>query len=156
MDVIACIMEFSEFVMLARWRTVSHTCYRLVACCLRNRYNSLVSRFVPDVFLFNSLLFCHGAIVSGSVALRFFLPNARWKPTDLDIYVPYTHLAAFVEAITDPSGLNLKPCGPPNKAVERRAVSIAAGHHEALAAGDGAGSGDYGRIPPRPPVPRKC
>ncbi|RDX47460.1 hypothetical protein OH76DRAFT_1297393, partial [Lentinus brumalis] len=41
------------------------------------------------------LLLKHGAIVSGSVALRYFLPRAVWEPNDLDIYVPEAQYDEF-------------------------------------------------------------
>ncbi|KAI0717706.1 hypothetical protein C8T65DRAFT_532769, partial [Cerioporus squamosus] len=42
------------------------------------------------------LLKAHGAIISGSVALKYFLPGAQWEPNDLDIYVPERTFEAFV------------------------------------------------------------
>ncbi|RPD64425.1 hypothetical protein L226DRAFT_569862 [Lentinus tigrinus ALCF2SS1-7] len=111
-DVIAVILEFSDFRLLAAWRTTCRVCYNMVTRYLRRRYQTLVGRFVPNVSLFDALLRRHGAIVSGSVALRFFLPFATWEPNDLDVYVPYTQFRPFVRAITDAAGLNFTLIAP--------------------------------------------
>ncbi|KAI0688617.1 hypothetical protein C8T65DRAFT_520797, partial [Cerioporus squamosus] len=52
------------------------------------------------------LLMRHGGVVSGSVALRYFLPRTLWEPNDIDIYVPESHFEDFVRAATDPRQLN--------------------------------------------------
>ena len=44
--------------------------------------------------------------------MRFFLPNADWDPNDLDIYVPWCELDAFVRGLTDPVGLGFKQVPP--------------------------------------------
>ncbi|KAI0682587.1 hypothetical protein C8Q76DRAFT_584097, partial [Earliella scabrosa] len=41
----------------------------------------------------------HGAIISGSLALQFFLSEEKWVPGDLDLYVPDTHYRAFVHTL---------------------------------------------------------
>ncbi|KAI0746102.1 hypothetical protein C8Q76DRAFT_585539, partial [Earliella scabrosa] len=45
------------------------------------------------------LLRQHGALISGSVALQFFLNEEPWTPGDLDIYVPAKCYRAFVQTI---------------------------------------------------------
>ncbi|KAI0708386.1 hypothetical protein C8Q76DRAFT_583424, partial [Earliella scabrosa] len=52
------------------------------------------------------LLTKHEAIISGSVALQFFLEDEKWIPGDLDIYVPDTTFPDFINAVEDPCGLN--------------------------------------------------
>ncbi|RPD52333.1 hypothetical protein L227DRAFT_470790, partial [Lentinus tigrinus ALCF2SS1-6] len=51
----------------------------------------------------------NAAIISGSVALQFFMSDPHWNPRDLDIYVANANWRNFVRAITDPSGLNFLP-----------------------------------------------
>ncbi|TFK85012.1 hypothetical protein K466DRAFT_442540, partial [Polyporus arcularius HHB13444] len=41
------------------------------------------------------LMRSHGVIISGSAALRFFLPGETWQSTDLDLYVPDDAFDAF-------------------------------------------------------------
>ncbi|KAI0750151.1 hypothetical protein C8Q80DRAFT_1078057, partial [Daedaleopsis nitida] len=43
----------------------------------------------------------YGAVISGSVALHFFLPSDSWTPGDLDIYVPDHTFEAFCREIMD-------------------------------------------------------
>ncbi|KAI0705717.1 hypothetical protein C8Q76DRAFT_597440, partial [Earliella scabrosa] len=50
------------------------------------------------------------AIISGSVALQFFLEDEKWVPGDLDVYVPDTTFLDFTAAIEDPRGLNFTHC----------------------------------------------
>ncbi|KAI0697948.1 hypothetical protein C8T65DRAFT_551696, partial [Cerioporus squamosus] len=45
----------------------------------------------------------HGAIVSGSVALHYFLPRALWEPNDIDIYVAESRFEDFIREVTDPA-----------------------------------------------------
>ncbi len=92
--------------MLASWRQTCKTLYRAVGAHLRERYQKCVRPFVRDIALFDSLLVRHGAVVSGSVALHYFLPRATWTPNDLDIYVPESDFEDFVDAITNRRGLN--------------------------------------------------
>ncbi|KAI0722563.1 hypothetical protein C8Q76DRAFT_580948, partial [Earliella scabrosa] len=45
-----------------------------------------------------------GALISGSVALQYFLSEEAWLPGDLDIYVPDRHYRAFIHTLArDPS-----------------------------------------------------
>ncbi len=81
--------------------------YRAVGVHLRNRYENCLRPFVSDIARFDSLLLRHGAIVSGSVALHFFLPRTLWSPNDLDIYVPEAEFENFIDGITSRRGLNL-------------------------------------------------
>ncbi|TFK90043.1 hypothetical protein K466DRAFT_468577, partial [Polyporus arcularius HHB13444] len=49
------------------------------------------------------------AVVSGSVALRFFLPDEMWSPGDMDIYVPDLTYDQFIAAVTDMYRLRFTP-----------------------------------------------
>ena len=44
-------------------------------------------------------------IISGSIALHFFLQDASWSPNDLDVYVPDTEWQSLLDELTDPHGL---------------------------------------------------
>lgn len=52
-----------------------------------NRYTAVVQPFFPYVASLNAALREHEAVISGSVALKFFLPDEAWTPSDIDIYV---------------------------------------------------------------------
>ena len=127
MDVLAHIIEHSEFDLIASWRATSRACLAAVGTHLRARYMTCVSKFIPDVALLDHLLFKHGAIVSGSVALYFFLPRALWEPVDMDIYVPESEMEAFVAAVTDTDGLKLTPIDEEDKSKRRPARADGAG-----------------------------
>ncbi|RPD52074.1 hypothetical protein L226DRAFT_425045, partial [Lentinus tigrinus ALCF2SS1-7] len=58
------------------------------------------------------LLRRYGGIISGSVALHFLFPDARWEPNDLDLYLPEGQINAFMKAVTDKDGLNFSPFNP--------------------------------------------
>ncbi len=51
------------------------------------------------------LLVRYGAVISGSVALQYFLPETKWTAHDLDIYVPESTFDDFVSAVVDQRGL---------------------------------------------------
>ncbi len=78
---------------------------RVVGAHLRSRYKESLKPFIDDVFVFDRLVKTHGAVISGSVALRFFLPEETWESGDLDVYLPNTTFDKFIVAITDADGL---------------------------------------------------
>ena len=80
-------------------------CLDAVTRHLRQRYDDCLRPFVADIGVLDELLLRHGGIVSGSVALRYFLPRATWVPNDIDIYVPECEFEAFVAAATNSDGL---------------------------------------------------
>ena len=49
----------------------------------------------------------HRAIISGSAALKFFLPEERWEVGDLDIYVPDSEFDAFQSRVLGDPGVHL-------------------------------------------------
>lgn len=75
----------------------------MVAVYLRNRYETYVKQFVNDVPEFDELLRANGAVISGSTALHFFLPDNSWHPHHLDIYVPANTFKRFVRTVTEPN-----------------------------------------------------
>ncbi len=55
--------------------------------------------YFSDVDAFNQLLLHHHAVISGSVALRFFLDDAKWEPGDLDVYVQDSHFEQLLDRL---------------------------------------------------------
>lgn len=102
------IVQQSDFKLLAKWRAVSRFTYTAAAALFRSRYEERVHYFVDDIPLFDAVIRTHGAIISGSVALRFFLPEETWPAEDMDVYVPDIAFDHFITVISDPSGLNFK------------------------------------------------
>ncbi|RDX51348.1 hypothetical protein OH76DRAFT_1321485, partial [Lentinus brumalis] len=103
-DALVELIKRCDFHLLAVWRRTCHAFFVVVATHLRDRYEDSIHPFVPDVRRFDQILKTYGAVVSGSVALKFFLPNAEWEPNDLDIYVPESNYEEFINAVTDPDG----------------------------------------------------
>ncbi|KAI0723577.1 hypothetical protein C8Q76DRAFT_691966 [Earliella scabrosa] len=96
---------------------------RRVACSalsdlslLRKRFDAAISPFVLDARPLTALLTKHEAVISGSVALQFFLEDETWQPGDLDIYVPDTTFTEFIAAVENPRGLNFSRCDPEDEA----------------------------------------
>ena len=101
-DVIICIVQQSDLVTLLCWRRTSQTIFALVAKLLRERYEASVRTFIPNVPRFDALMRKTGAVISGSVALQYFLDEERWYPGDMDIYVSDDMYDTFVnDAVAD-------------------------------------------------------
>ncbi len=135
LDILVHLVQHSEFRLLAAWRRTSTRLYRAVGAHLENRYHACLRPFVHDVPGLSRLLVQHGAVVSGSVALRYFLPRATWVPNDMDIYVPDSEYEAFVTSVTDPHGLrfSLFPNHRPWEVVASPATTAST---DAVTAGD--------------------
>ncbi|TFK81331.1 hypothetical protein K466DRAFT_440812, partial [Polyporus arcularius HHB13444] len=75
------------------------------------------------------LLIRYGGVVSGSAALRYFLPRAVWEPNDLDIYIPEAQFEDFVLAVTDRKRLDftLFPRHGPWTLLESRGTTTSVG-----------------------------
>ncbi len=100
------IIHQSDWETLAAWRATSRAFFTVVAALHRRRYNDHVAPFVSDIILFNDVIRTHSAIIGGSTALHFFLPDASWAPRTLDIYVPVQKYSSFLSSVADPTGLN--------------------------------------------------
>ena len=68
---------------------------------LRRRYTATIRPFVTDISGLNRAMAECGAVISGSVALHFFLDNVEWTPRDMDIYVPDHTYNCFVLMLKD-------------------------------------------------------
>lgn len=89
-DVVMIIIDIADIYMLRVWRQTCHAYYRHVCVHLRLRYVRLVQPFFVDVDVFDAVLRKYCAVISGSVAMRYFLTNEFWASGDMDIYVPDT------------------------------------------------------------------
>ena len=87
--------------------------FDIANCALRKRFNDLVRPFVPQVDAFNDILLKHGAVISGSLALYFFIPSTHWYPSDMDVFVPHSQFAAITYALETDSALRLVPYTKP-------------------------------------------
>ena len=66
---------------------------------LRDRFRQLVKPFVSDFAAFSDALREHGAVISGSLALYYYLPCEDWYPNDMDVYVSYDKYPDFIRAV---------------------------------------------------------
>ncbi len=110
MHILVSIIHQCDWQTLASWRATSRAFFAEVASLLRRRYDAHLAPFVYDIGLFNDLLRKHNAIISGSTALHYFLPDASWTPKILEIYVPVEKYLDFNACLLDPGGLNWTPC----------------------------------------------
>ena len=82
----------------------SRSQFTIANSILRNRFHQLVKPFVCDTAAFSRALRTHGAVISGSLALHYFLDCDGWYPNNMDIYVSYDEYPAFLCTVeTDPS-----------------------------------------------------
>ncbi|KAI0745891.1 hypothetical protein C8Q76DRAFT_790209 [Earliella scabrosa] len=98
-DIHVLIMQRSSVSALCSWRRTCRAYYTVVATVLRDRYAMCVSPFVSNLESFNHVLRACGGVISGSVALRFFLPDESWVPGDLDIYLSDRMFETFVAVV---------------------------------------------------------
>lgn len=105
LEALASIISFSDWKTIAAWRATSRTSFRQVALHLRRRYHDHIRPFVTDVCTFDDTLRSHGGVISGTVALHFFVPDITWSPREMDIYIPFNSYRSFLSTITNPDGL---------------------------------------------------
>ena len=98
----------ADIVTLLSWRATARAFFVAASLVMRQRYEASLQPYVKDVARFDELLRSTGAVVSGSVALRFFLEDEPWVPGDLDIYVPESRFDQFVARATASDGLGFK------------------------------------------------
>ena len=68
--------------------------------------------FVSNIDAFSDALRRHGAVISGSAALYYFVPCNTWRPNDMDLYVSYDQFPAFVNALENDPALQFQPLPP--------------------------------------------
>ena len=106
MELLLCIIYYSDWKTLGVWRQTSHACFAMVAIDIRCRYEEYVVPFVGDIGAFDQLLRSHGAVISGALALHFFVPDPTWEPRDLDIYLPANTYQSFLRSVTSASAFS--------------------------------------------------
>ena len=67
---------------------------------------------MSNVDAFSEALRRHGAVLSGSAALYYFIPCGNWFPDDLDVYVSYDEFPALVRTLEDDPALQFKALPP--------------------------------------------
>lgn len=110
-DILYVIIENSPTALVLTWRRTCRAFFRAAAATLRLRYEKVVRPFVTSIPALDELLRRHGAIISGSVALQFFLYHETWEPADMDIYVSTHKFKDFIDDAISTDGLNFKPDG---------------------------------------------
>ncbi len=96
------IIDAADIYTLRAWRQTCHAYYRYVYVHLRLRYVRLVQPFFADVEAFDVVLRKYCAVISGSVAVQYFLTNEFWASGDMDIYVPDNAFAVVLDCfLTD-------------------------------------------------------
>ena len=100
LELLLCIIYYSDWRTLGAWRRTSHACFSMVATELRHRYEEYLAPFVGELRAFDCLLRSHGAVISGALALHFFVPDSAWSPRDLDVYLPANTYHSFVRSVT--------------------------------------------------------
>ena len=98
-DILVVIIKNSDVLTLGTWRYTCRGFYTVVGTVLRKRYESCIQPFVLDVNHFDNIVRACGAVISGSVALQFFLHDDPWHPSDLDIYLPDRTFDSFVNMV---------------------------------------------------------
>ena len=111
-DIIWLLVSFCDFRTILSWRLTSTRNFTIAASVLRARYRDLVRPFVPNVDAFSEALRRHGAVISGSTALYFFIPCNSWFPNDLDIYVSYDEFPALVRTLENDPALQFRAVPP--------------------------------------------
>ena len=92
-----------------------HAFFTVTSTVARERFRSCVQPYVKNVDRFSDLLRTHGAVISGSAALRFFLHDEPWAPGDLDVYVSDREYESFLAAAIWDEALafRFEPRAPP-------------------------------------------
>ncbi|KAL1940480.1 hypothetical protein VTO73DRAFT_9052 [Trametes versicolor] len=98
-DVVLIIIDEADLRMLHVWRRTCKAYYRYVCVRMRKRYVRAMKPYFDDVDALDAVLREYRAVVSGSVALHFFLSDESWVPGDIDIYVPDAVFDAMCERL---------------------------------------------------------
>ncbi|KAI0713791.1 hypothetical protein C8Q76DRAFT_586439, partial [Earliella scabrosa] len=67
-----------------------------------------------------------GGVISGSVALQYFLPDEQWIPGDMDVYLPDRMFDTFLSVIVRDPRIQFVPIPnslPPRKRSSERGVN---------------------------------
>ncbi len=108
LEMMVKILQLCEWKTVLAWRRTSRAMFKVVAIFLRQRYELHLRPFVKDIVVFDKLLRTHGVIISGPIALHFFVPDPFRTPRHLDLYVPAPTFSSFVRILAEPTGFNWK------------------------------------------------
>ena len=111
-DVIWLLVAHCDILTVLVWRRASRKHFAIAASVLRARYKDLVQPFVSNTEALSDALRRHGAVISGSMALYFFVPCSSWYPGDLDIYVSYDEFPALLRTLENDPMLQFRPVSP--------------------------------------------
>ncbi|KAH7905413.1 hypothetical protein BJ138DRAFT_1017731 [Hygrophoropsis aurantiaca] len=83
---------------IARFRDTYTARSSIASRYIEARRDTLLTHFVDDIDSLKSLMDDTGAVISGSLALRLFLPEdaVQWPINDMDLYVPNSSCADVV------------------------------------------------------------
>lgn len=96
-DIWFYIFMFMNFRTLQTLRSVDSRFRNLAAYALNSRLNNMLSRYITYPTQLRQLLDSSSSAISGSFALAFTYPSAKWEPADLDIYTTPTGADGIVE-----------------------------------------------------------
>ncbi|KAH9925077.1 hypothetical protein B0H21DRAFT_700968 [Amylocystis lapponica] len=106
-DICDTILDLVDFRDTVQLRATGREGDQLFTCHMNNRYNALLGRFVTKTAALRAVLELTDSLVSGSVALAFFLRDKGWCPHDLDIFVPYGHYLRVVNYLIAVEGYSI-------------------------------------------------
>ena len=112
-DITWIVVALCDLPTILRWRMTSRTDFWVANSVLRDRFRQLVKPFVGDVVAFSDIIKRHGAVISGSLALYYFVPGENWSPNDMDIYVSYDEFPNFLRAVENHPSLRFAPSTHP-------------------------------------------
>jgi len=107
------LLNTSDVDSLARLAAISTSNAEKVCRNLQHRIDSLAAPFFSSGMVLREILQTCDAVVSGSAALHLLLPisTTKWKPKDLDLYVPHRHMKELTRRLQK-LGYQLLPCIP--------------------------------------------
>ena len=103
------LVSFCDFHTVIAWRFTCRKNFAITASILRTRYRDIVKPYVSNIGAFSEALRRHGAVISGSTALHYFVPCTSWFPNDMDIYVSYDEFPALLHTLQNDPALQFRP-----------------------------------------------
>ena len=108
-DIAWLLVSYCDFGTVLAWRLTSRKHFAMAASVLFARYRDLIKPFVSNTHAFSDALRRHGAVISGSLALYYFIPCSTWQPNDMDVYVSYDEFPAFLHVLENDPALQFRP-----------------------------------------------
>ena len=98
-------VDAMDIVSLTAWWVTCTTNYHQTCASLRRYLTGLLRPFVPyPRFLMDAVTELH-AVFGGELALAFFLRDAAYLPTHLEIFVSHSEFEAMCDTILDDSSI---------------------------------------------------